>query len=187
MNWLPDILYVLPLNKVSYNICIWKMRIQKVGVIWQNIKLHLFSQISMTFRHGPSEWVSILDWSHAGADGSHTQIYFSIIIAFHLLSRVLSAAGNDLYSVRSDAEKLNHFTCLYPLGTFVPVPKKSGRQGFPGIINSCKQCINSRGHLGALAGVIKCWAETWRQTWGKNWTRLKSMGIYGSGWLENQK
>lgn len=60
MSWLPDILYFFSPNKVSYNISIWKMRIQKVGVIWQNIKLHLFFQISMTFRHGPASGCQFL-------------------------------------------------------------------------------------------------------------------------------
>lgn len=120
-------------NKVSYNICIWKMRIKNVGVVWQNIKLHLFPGRSFyVISTWPSKWVSILDWSHAGADSSHTQIYFSIITAFYLLSRVLGTAGNDLYSAmifrqnRPDDGKLNHFTCPYPLRRFVPVSKYMG-------------------------------------------------------------
>lgn len=82
---------------------------------------------------------------------SHTQIYFSIITAFYLLSRVLSAAGNDLYSAiifrqnRSDAGKLNHFTCPYPLKTFVPVPKNLGIKAVLALqtlfYDVCKQCM----------------------------------------------
>ncbi len=120
-------------NKVSYNICIYKFWIENVGVIWQNIKLHLFPgwrfYVLLTRL---CEWASILDWSPARAESSHSQICFSIITALHLLSRVLSTAGNDLYSAMwyfgrtAQVLKITSDQVLYPLGTFVPVPKNLG-------------------------------------------------------------
>lgn len=85
--------------------------------------IYFLGQVSLYYWHGLRKWVTIHDWSPAGFNRSHSQIYFSIITAFLGMAGMTYISYFNISTWQIRCWKLIHFTCLYALGMFVSVPK----------------------------------------------------------------